>query len=122
MTETAKALYTFFSSFGIPAYLQDAVPDNAKMPYITYALIEPEPMVSALFNASVWYRGTSINDLVEKVDEIRSAIWRGLNIQTEGGALYLHMDTETPFCQIISDPNPETKRAYLTMIIHCNTL
>ena len=42
MRDTAAALYTFFSSFGIPAYVEYNVPDNAALPYITYELRDPE--------------------------------------------------------------------------------
>ena len=32
MTELAAALYDLWSGFGVPAYLQDNVPDNAALP------------------------------------------------------------------------------------------
>ena len=38
MTNTAKALYQFFSGFGLPAYVEYNVPDEAALPYITYRL------------------------------------------------------------------------------------
>ena len=31
-----QALYQFWSSFGIPAYAENSVPEEAEMPYITY--------------------------------------------------------------------------------------
>lgn len=119
MRSTANALYGFFSSFGIPAYLENAIPDNAQMPYITYELREPEPLASTFFHASVWYRDTSIDAISRKVDAIRSAIDRGIGIETDSGAIYLFQGDQ--FAQMMSDPNPETKRAYLSMIIMCNT-
>lgn len=34
----ATNIYKFFNSFGIPAYINGDVPENAVMPYITYQL------------------------------------------------------------------------------------
>ena len=121
MTQTATALYNFFSGFGIPAYIQDNIPDNATMPYITYELIEPEPLATALFHADVWYRSTNIEGISAKVDEIRAAIGNGVNLPTESGVIHIFRERNGTFGQIINDPNRETKRAYLSMMIHCNT-
>lgn len=121
MTETAMALYRFFSGFGIPAYISDNIPDNVTMPYITYDLIEPEPMSTAMLNASVWYRDTGTEAVNAKVDEIRAAIGRGVPLKTSHGAIYLYMATNSRFSQIMNDPNRETKRAYLTVTMLCNT-
>ncbi len=121
MTGTATALYTFFSSFGIPAYMSGNIPDNVQMPYITYDLIEPEPLSSALINASVWYRDTSTKAISAKVDEIKRAIGRGIDLPTDSGVVHLFRERNGAFAQIMNDPNRETKRAYLSMIIHANT-
>ena len=121
MTNTARTLYEFFSGFGIPAYVQDNIPDNARMPYITYELIEPEPLSYAYMHASVWYRDTSYNAVSAKCDEIKAAIGRGTSLPTGNGFVALYRENNTPFAQIMSDPNPETKRVLLSMRIMCNT-
>lgn len=121
MTNTAIALKRFFSGFGIPAYVSDNIPDDVKMPYITYDLIEPEPMATGLLNANVWYRDTSTDAISAKVDEIKAAIGWGMSIPIDNGAVYLFRDRNSRFSQIMNDPNRETKRAYLTMVIQCNT-
>lgn len=121
MTGTATALYTFFSSFDIPAYMSGNIPDNVQMPYITYDLIEPEPLSSALINASVWYRDTSTKAICAKVDEIKRAIGNGIDLPTDSGVVHLFRERNGAFAQIMNDPNRETKRAYLSMIIHANT-
>lgn len=36
MIDLMAALFAFWSQFGIPAYLQDCVPHDAQLPYITY--------------------------------------------------------------------------------------
>jgi len=119
--QTATALYDFFSGFDIPAYIQDNIPDNAKMPYITYELIEPEPLATALFHASVWYRSTNIAEIGAKVDEIKAAIGNGVDLPTESGVVHIFREKNGAFGKIMNDPDRETKRAYLSMMIHCNT-
>ena len=121
MTKSARALYEFFSGFGIPAYVHDSVPDNAQMPYITYELIEPEPLSFSYLHASVWYRDTSYAAVSAKCDQIKAAIGWGTSIPTGSGFIALFREKGTPFAQVLSDPNPETKRVLLTMRIMCNT-
>lgn len=121
MTSTATALYNFFSSFGIPAYVTDNIPDNVQMPYITYDLVEPEPLSVGLLSASVWYRGTSYAEISAKVDQIKAAIGNGLSLKTSSGVIHLFREREGAFVRMMNDPNRETKRAYLSMTIHCNT-
>lgn len=121
MTQTAEALKTFFSGFGLPAYMSGNIPDNVKMPYITYELIEPEPLAFGLLHASVWYRATNVEEISAKVDEIRRAVGNGLGLPTKSGAVHLFKEKSGAFAQIINDPDRETKRAYLSFIIHCNT-
>lgn len=121
MTNTARALYEFFSGFDIPAYVQDTIPYDAHMPYITYELLEPEPLSYSLMHANVWYKDTSYNAVSAKCDEIKAAIGWGTTIPTDNGFIALFRDKNTPFAQTMSDPNPETKRVVLTMRIMCNT-
>lgn len=122
MTNTAQALYTFFSSFGIPAYGKNNVPDNGKMPYITYELLNPAPFETAMFHAWVWYRGTSYAEITAKCDEIEAVLRDGgASIPTESGVVYIMTDNSTPFAQEQSDPDKNVRVMYLTMIMHADT-
>ena len=121
MNQTAKALKAFFGSFDIPAYVTDNIPDNVSMPYITYDLIEPKRFTKGMFNASVWYRDTDVDAISKKVDEIKAAIGDFVSLKTESGAVHIYPEREGSFCQIRNDPNRETKRAYLSMVIIANT-
>ena len=122
MRQTAQALKGFFGGFGIPAYMSGNIPDNVTMPYITYDVVEPIPLSSARINASVWYKSSELSDIADKVDQIRSTIGTGLDIKTESGVIHLFPQNGEPFVQIMNDPNRETKRALLSMMIHCSTL
>lgn len=130
MTNTARSLYQFFSGFGIPAYSKDNVPDTINVngvempvepPYITYEIVEPEPLAKCLFHAWIWYRDTSMTAVLAKADQIKAAIGTGLTIPTPGGFIALFRDNDTPFAQEQPDPDKTIRVMYLTMILHANT-
>ena len=58
----AEVLYTFFASFGIPAYAADFVPDGAPFPRITYEIVTGDYGATHSFSASLWYRGADRGD------------------------------------------------------------
>ena len=117
MINTAQALYEFWSGFGLPAYTVNTVPDEATMPYITYSLVETEPLESATHYAQVWYRSTSNRALMQKVDEIRTVVGSGVKIGCDGG--YVVLWPTTPFAQLMVDVDPENRSAYLNFQINC---
>lgn len=120
MTKTAQALYAFFSGFGIPAYAEYAVPDEAELPYITYQVSEPDWRDETTFYARVWYRDTSFAALNATVDAIRQAVGEGVRLATGGGALYLFKGT--PFVQIMPMEGDDTLRvAYVNFGMHAVT-
>lgn len=115
MKDTAVALKTFFSSFGLRAFVENNVPDNAATPYITYELREPEAGERSSLAARVWYIDTDFEAITEKVDEIKSALGCGVSIHTDTGAIWLWPDN--PFCQFQPPDEPKIKIAYLLLII-----
>ena len=120
MTNVAKALYEFWSSFGLPAYVEDTVPDDANLPYITYRLVVPDWRDSAMTYARVWYRSTSFTAISAKVDEIDAAIGEGISIPTNGGAVYLSKGSPFQQYQSMSDDGM-LKVIYLNIIINAIT-
>lgn len=120
MTDTAKALYQFFSSFGLPAFVEYNVPDDATLPYITYQLIEPRWQDLATMYARVWYRSASFTEINAKVDEIVQAIGEGVSLPTEHGAVYL--SPGSPYRQYQPMEGDYTlKVVYINLIIHAIT-
>lgn len=120
MTQTATALYTFFSSFGIPAYVEYTEPDNAPAPYITYELVDPDWLGQAPIHARIWYRDTSFTAIAGKVDEIKAALGPGVSIKTESGAVYLWPDDNFAQFQPM-EGDPTLKCAFLSLIIQAIT-
>lgn len=121
MTQTATALYSFFSGFGIPAYVESTEPDGAPAPYITYELAEPAWRGSASIHARVWYRDTSFAGIAGKVDEIRAALGEGVSMPTDSGAVYLWAEDDN-WAQFQPMPgDPTLKCAYLSLVLQANT-
>lgn len=125
MTATVKALYRFFSGFGLPAYAEDSVPlkdaNNNKIepPYITVQLIAPDWKSSVPFYAHIWYRDKGFAAIDAKADEIGAAIGEGVSIPTDGGAVYIYKGT--PFAQyrpMAGDPMLKCLYLNMTMMSH----
>lgn len=117
MINTARALYEFWSGFGIPAYTIGTVPVEQQLPYITYSVVETEPLESGSVYAQVWYRSTSNVDLLTKVDEIKTALGNGVLIDCEGGKVALR--PSNPLVQLMVDAVPEQRYAYFNLQINC---
>lgn len=113
MIQTAKALTDFFNSFGIPAYNENAIPETAELPYITYPLREPEWDRKTTFWVNVYYRNADSNlDSLTKADEIVQAISNGIRLPIEGG--YVVLWPETPLVQSMP-PNNDVRAAYINL-------
>lgn len=125
MKQVVKALYDFWSSFGLPAYPENNVPysedglNPVEPPYITYRVVRPEWRSQVSTYARVWYKDTSFKDISEKVDEIESRIGEGVMLPTDNGFLLLFKDIN--FCQYEPTDDSRLKVAYLSLIEEANT-
>ena len=121
MVEFAKGLYGFFSNFGLPAYVEYSVPDDAdvSLPYITYELIRPDWKSNGqVLTARIWYRSTSFSAVLDKVDQIRQAIGNGISIKLSNGAVHLWADEA--WAQAVPNDEPDIKCIRLGFIIQAN--
>ena len=114
MLNTAKTLKTFFSSFSLPAYTLESVPENVSLPYITYPLTEPEWNEKASFYCQVWYPKKKLADLLTKADEIIAAIGTMKKFTQDGGYVVLY--PSTPLIQLLNDEH--TQSAYINLTIN----
>ena len=117
MINTARALYQFWSGFGLPAYTVDTVPSDAVLPYITYSLVESESLEPATHYAQIWYRTTSNSIILAKVDLVKAAIGAGVVLPCDGG--YVAIRPSSPFVQLMVDEDPANRCAYINMQINC---
>lgn len=105
----AAALHQFYSSFGLTAYEENAVPtgDNApEFPYLTYNIITDCFDNEVALSCSLWYRSTSWVQANAKAEEIGKAIGRGgIIISCDGGAIWVKRGT--PFAQSMGDPDDD---------------
>lgn len=126
-----RALYAFFSEFGLDTYASTSVPEHAEFPYLTYAPVFDVwggGQVSIAVN--LWY-ATNENtpskpqysevDLNAKAQEISNAIGGGKYLPCDGGAILLTRGT--PFSQSMADSTePTVKRRYINVLAEYITL
>lgn len=110
-----EALYNFWASFGIPAYEENSVPEDATFPYITYeaTISEFESVVS--LSASIWDRTTKGWAFADgKAEEIERFI-KNMGCPEIKGGRYRAF-TEGTFAQSMGDPEDKLiKRKRLTV-------
>ena len=100
--DSVQTLHKFWSGFGLPAYDETTVPDDAKVPYITYEASDDFFGSNLSLTASLWYRSTSWQAITEKEKEIANAIsLGGKMLQCDEGAIWIKRGT--PWAQRMSD-------------------
>ena len=106
-----QAVHSFWSSFGISAYDENSVPDDAELPYITYNVSTADIGDIVIMSASVWYRTNSWTYLDNMADRISKAIgYGGKTIPLDKGMVWIRRSS--PFAQRLSDDG-EIKRMLL---------
>ena len=111
MPSTAKALNSFFNGFGVPAYSNDTVPDDAPVRHITYPMVDPEWSQQASMYCEVWDRSTSNAYILAKADTIVREIGQGIVFPCDGG--YIRLQIESPAVQVRVDG--DFRSAYINM-------
>lgn len=111
----AAAIYQFWNSFGLTAYEENTVPDDACFPYITYQLVTDSFDREVSATASIWYRSESWVGINAKTEEISQKISRGGKIiPCDGGAIW--MKRGQPFAQNMGDESENLiKRKYINI-------
>lgn len=111
----SQAIHSFWSGFGLSAYDQYTVPDDAKMPYITYSVSESEFDEPVMLTASLWYRSQSWEDITIKSYEISDYISLGGKIiDIDNGKIWIYRGT--PFSQRMSDTDDTVRRILINVV------
>lgn len=112
----AQAIHKFWSGFGLPAYDENSVPDNAVMPYITYGVSTGALDDTIMLTGSLWYRSASWQGVSLKADEIARAVGKnGYKISVLDNG-YLWITQGSPFAQRMSDQSDNMiRRIYLVL-------
>lgn len=98
MTAAMQAMYEFFAGFGLPAYAEGFVPDDAELPYITFSTPQSGLDQKASQYVRVWYEGTDNSVPAQKADAIIAAIGNGIMLTTDSGAVVIW--PESPLVQV----------------------
>ncbi len=109
-----QGLQAFWESFGIPAYDENTVPDDAALPYITYEAAVGSFGDNVPLSASVWYHGTSWADISQKVEEISQAL-NGWKLVGLGNRQYIYLRKDGVFAQRMPDENTLIRRIRLSL-------
>lgn len=112
----AAAIYQFWSGFGLAAYEENTVPEDAVFPYVTYQLVTDSFDREVAATASLWYRGESWTAINAKTEEIAQHIGLGGKIiKCDGGRIWIKRGH--PFAQNMGDESDDLiKRKYLNIV------
>ena len=108
------ALNSFWNSFGIPAYDENTVPDDAQMPYITYEASVSGFGDEIIQSGNIYYRSTSWQGISEKAKQISDYIGGGVGIPYDNGRLWITKNS--PFAQRLSEPDDDFVRRILLQV------
>lgn len=104
-----QALHAFWSGFGLKAYDENTVPDDAQLPYITYEAASDSFGDPVAQTANLWYRSSGWGEITEKEQEISDFITRGGRmIAYDDGAIWLQK--LSPWAQRMEEPSDSTIR------------
>lgn len=95
-----KALHAFFSSFGLPAYPVNNVPDDLTFPWLTYELSVGGFGYSVAITVHLYHHSTSEAIPNQKAEAICDSLRNGGRIvQYDGGAVWITLGTPEWFAQ-----------------------
>lgn len=113
--DKAQAIHKLWSSFGLVAYDQNTVPEDAQMPYITYNVITGSLDDVVAISGSLWYHSASWEEISKKADEIAAVIGgHGYYIDKVDGG-YMWVTKGRPFAQRMNDANDMVRRIYIVL-------
>lgn len=114
--DKAQAIHTFWSSFGLTAYDEMTVPDDAQMPYITYDMASGKLEDSLAMYGNLWYYDTSWEAITKKAEQIAEAIAGSGYYSAKIDTGYVWITQGVPFAQRMSDPESDmVRRIYLNV-------
>lgn len=107
-----QAQQTFWESFGLPAYDELTVPDDAQMPYITYEAVSGNIGAHAQVTANIWYRSNSWSEISQKADQIAQSIYSDNRpaIKIDDGYMMIRLPNGTMHSDRMEEPNDRSVR------------
>lgn len=116
VTDKWQGLQEFWSSFGLPAYDEDTVPQDAEMPYIVYEAATAGFENPIPISANLWYRSTSWKEISQKTEEIAERL-KSLYLLPIGDKEYIMFAQGSPFAQRMRDEDGGIRRMYINVMV-----
>lgn len=111
MADKWQAQQEFWSSFGLPAYDELTVPDDAVMPYLTYEAVSGNLGARTQVSASIYYRSNSWAEISRKADQIAREIYNfAPGIPIDGGFMKVRLPDGTMYSTRMAEPNDTSVR------------
>ena len=107
-----QAMQTFWESFGIPAYNEVQIPEEADINqgYITYQKIFGDFESTVYPTAAIWTRGTSWRQADDLENRISAALEGGYTLDTDSG--HIQINKGSPFSQQITEDQDRLVKGY----------
>lgn len=113
--DKVQAIHNFWSQFGLPAYDENSVPDDAVMPYVTYTVATDSLDQPVALSGNLWYRSNSWKEITLKSEEIAKAVAEKGFYSTKLNNGYVWITKGSPFAQRMTDTDP-IKRIYINLM------
>lgn len=104
----------YWSSFGLPAYEENTVPDDAVMPYLTYQAVSGQLGGLPNATANLFYKGTSWAKIMQEVGTIEKFIDRQMFF--DGGIMKVRKPLQN-FAQPMPESDKKVRRMRLNVEI-----
>lgn len=108
-----QAQDTYWNSFGLPAYNELTVREDAVMPYITYQAVTGSLTGVMTVSGNLYYRGNSWAPIMQKATAMEPLIDREIKI--DGGYVKFRKPVAN-FAQPMSDANDKQVRRILLTV------
>ena len=114
MADKWTAINTLWNSFGLTAYDENTVPDDAVLPYITYSASVADFDEIVSLTASIWYRATTWEAVSKKAEEISDYIGGGCGVGYDNGRLWV--TKASPFAQRLAEQSDTQIRRIILQV------
>ena len=116
-----QALHNFYSSFDIPAYEENSVPEKAKLPYITYEVITSEfDGENIALSCQIYDKSNSLVKLNQLTEQLSARLRGGCKLTCDDGYIMLYRGE--PFAQIRPTGDATVKAKYINITASYITL
>lgn len=116
-----EALDKFYNSFGIPAYEENSVPEDAKMPYIKYDVSTSGfNSQSVPLSLQMFFKSNSLMKINSFTEKLSDALRNGVSLKCDKGYIVLYRGE--PFAQNVGSGDKTVKCKYVNITADFITL